>query len=39
MGRAVQNTMNIAVNTVLAITLEPKYTIKPGVCIGLNETM
>lgn len=39
MGRAMQNTMNIAVNTLLAITLEPKYTVKPGVYIGLNEAV
>lgn len=36
-GRAMQNTMNIAVNTVRAITVEPKCSIKPGVFIGLNE--
>lgn len=39
MGRAMQNTKNIAVNTILAITLEPKYTVKPGVYIGLNEAV
>lgn len=39
MGRTMQNTMNIAENTVLAITLKPKYTVKPGVYIRLNEAV
>lgn len=33
------NTMNIAVNTIVAVTLEPKYTVKPGMYIGLNEAV
>jgi len=39
MGRAMQNTMNMAVNIVLAIMLEPKYAVKPGGYIGLNEAV
>jgi len=34
-----QNTMGIAVNAILAIIFEPKYSIKPEVYIGVNEAL